>query len=414
MISALAEGTLSGASAAGVRALDDAVNSYLASRADTPAILQRALAADPEHLMARCLMGYLTRLAGDPANAARARTLHETLRRQVDDGAASAWERAHVEALGLWLDDHLHALMAHFEALLNRYPTDILALRMLHYLYFYDGDAPRMRDSIAARLGAFTGHPAEGYVKGMLAFGLEEAGDYADAERFGREAVEIESHDIWAAHAVAHVMEMQRRSADGIAWIQQLRPRWQAANNFRFHLFWHEALFHLSERNVDAALALYDHDVAPAVDDDFYLDLCNATSLLLRLEAHGCDVGDRWLPLARVADGHCRDTELVFASLHYLMPLLKTDHASAGTLLAELEHWARRDTTQGRVVRDVALQVAAFLAAHNAGDRARAAGHFEAFRHDLHRIGGSHAQRELFHILHRQTREGERHGVQLQ
>ncbi|MDZ7671148.1 MAG: tetratricopeptide repeat protein [Gammaproteobacteria bacterium] len=411
MISALAEGALSGASTAGARALDDAVTSYLASRADTPVILKRALATDPEHLMARCLMGYLTRLAGDPANAARARALHEALRRQVDSGAASAWERAHVQALGLWLDDHLHALMAHFEALLDQHPTDILALRMLHYLYFYDGDAGRMRDSVAARLNAFAGHPAEGYVKGMLAFGLEEAGDYAQAEHYGREAVAVEPQDIWAAHAVAHVMEMQGRSADGIAWIRELRPGWQAANNFRFHLDWHEALFHLSEHDLDAALALYDHDVAPAVDDDFYLDLCNAASLLLRLEAHGCDVGERWLPLARVAEHHCRDTELVFASLHYLMPLLKTDHPAAGALLAELELWARRDTTQGHVVRDVARHVAAFLAALHEADHAAAAGHFETFRHDLHRIGGSHAQRELFHILDRQTPENNGHGI---
>jgi len=411
MISALAEGALSGASAAGADALDDAVTSYLASRADTPVILKRALAADPEHLMARCLMGYLTRLAGDPANAARARGLHNALRRQVEDGAASAWERAHVEALGLWLDDHLHALMAHFEALLDQHPTDILALRMLHYLYFYDGAAGRMRDSVAVRLDAYAGHPAEGYVKGMLAFGLEEAGDYVQAERYGREAVEMEARDIWAAHAVAHVMEMQGRSADGIAWIRELRPRWQAANNFRFHLYWHEALFHLREHDPDAALALYDHDVAPAVEDDFYLDLCNAASLLLRLEAHGCDVGDRWLPLARIAEHHCGDRELVFASLHYLMPLLKTDHPGARTLLAELEQWAGRDTTQGRLVQDVARHVAAFLSAVNDADHAGAAGRFEAFRHDLHRIGGSHAQRELFHILNRQNREGDRHGV---
>lgn len=411
MISALAEGALSGASAAGYRAIDDAVTSYLASRADTPAILKQALAADPDHLMARCLMGYLTRLAGDPANAARARALHESLRRQVDDGTASAWERAHVDALGLWLDDHLHALMAHFEALLDQHPTDVLALRMLHYLYFYDGDAGRMCDSVAARLDAFTGHPAEGYVKGMLAFGLEEAGDYAEAERYGRDAVAMEPRDIWAAHAVAHVMEMQGRSGDGIAWIHELRPFWQAANNFRFHLFWHEALFHLSEHNLDAALALYDDEVAPAVDDDFYLDLCNAASLLLRLEAHGCDIGDRWQPLARIAREHCRDTELVFASLHYLMPLLKTDHAAASMLMAELEQWAGSDTTQGQVVRDVARHVAAFLAALKDADHGRAAGHFEVFRRDLHRIGGSHAQRELFHILNRQTRNDGLHGI---
>jgi tetratricopeptide (TPR) repeat protein len=399
MISSLADGGLTGASTEGARSLDRAVVSYLASRSDTPAILKQTLEAEPDHLMARCLMGYLTRLAGDPKNAARSRQLHELSQRQVNQGAGSHWERAHVTALGLWLDDRLHELMAHFERLLDAHPTDALALRMLHYLYFYDGDAARMRDSVRDRIHVYAGHPLEGYIKGMLAFGLEEAGDYQEAERYGRDAVAAEARDIWAAHAVAHVMEMQGRADEGIAWVQELRPQWREANNFRFHLYWHEALYLLAAHDLNAVLELYDNDVAPAVADDFYLDMCNAASLLLRIEAHGHSVGDRWQPLADVAARHCRDTELVFASLHYLMPLLKTDNPAAKTLMDALEVWAATDTTQGHVVRDVAREVSAFLEALSRGEDAVAAGLYQRFSSRLNRIGGSHAQRDLFRIL---------------
>ena len=111
------------------------------------------------------------------------------------------------------------------------------------------------------------------------------------------------------------------------------------------------------------------------------------------------EVGDRWHPLARIAEGHVEDTELVFASLHYLMPLLKTGHPAAARLLATLEAWSARDTTQGRVVAQVALDVAHFLEALNRRDRASAAAAHDRFRQGLHRIGGSHAQRALFHLL---------------
>jgi tetratricopeptide (TPR) repeat protein len=386
---------------AGARLLDQAIESYLASRADTPTLLKQAITADPGHLMARCFMGYLTRLAGDRRNASRSAELHRGLVEAVQAGAGTEWERGHVTALGLWLADDLHGLMNHFEQLLAAFPADVLALRMLHYLYFYDGDAMRMRDSVAAHLPRYAGHPLEGYVKGMLAFGLEEAGDYEPAERLGREAVEANPQDAWAAHAVAHVMQMQGRSAEGIDWIGGLRPQWHDTNNFRFHLGWHQALYHLAQHDLDAVLAIYDQETGPAIEDNFYLDMCNAASLLLRLEAAGKDVGERWTPLTDIAEQHVEDTELVFASLHYLMPLVRTDSPAAGRLLAALKQWARRDTTQGHVVRDVALDVAAFLVAVRRGDAAAVVSRFEAFRSHLHRIGGSHAQRELFQIMQR-------------
>ncbi len=390
---------ITASSEAGARLFDQAIESYLASRSDTPQILKEALTADPQLIMASCFMGYLTRLAGDRKNAVRAAELHRGLLQTIESGAGNDWERRHVSALGLWLADDLHTLMRHLEAVLDDYPNDIVALRMLHYLYFYDGDAARMRDSVAAFLPRYAGHPLEGYVKGMQAFALEESGDYDAAERFGREAVDINASDAWAAHAVAHVLQMQGRWAEGMGWIDGLRQQWQHTNNFRFHLFWHEALYYLAERDLDAVLAIYDRDVAPPVQDDFYLDVCNAASLLLRLEAEGVDVGDRWQPLARIAEQHVDDAELVFASLHYLMPLLRTGHPAADRLRQALERWAERDTTQGHVVRDVALDVAAFLADCQSGERAAAAERFQRFRDRLHRIGGSNAQRQVFEIM---------------
>ncbi len=380
-------------------ALDVAIESYLASRADTPRIVKQILETDPDNLMARCLMGYLLKLAGDRRNGQRAAEMQRQLSKDVEDGCGTAWERSHVTALGVWVAEDLETLMRHFESMLNTYPHDALSLRMLHYLYFYQGDGQKMRDSLRARLSAYAGHRLEGYIEGMYAFGLEEAGDYVEAERYGRVAVERNPKDLWAIHAVAHVMQMQGRIDEGVRWLQGTRLQWAGGNNFRFHLCWHESLYHLAAGNLEQVLSIYDTEIGPPVEDDFYLDLCNASSLLLRLEAAGSDVGERWQPLAEIAERHVEDAELVFASLHYLMPLLKTRSKAADVLLATLSGWASTDTTQGRVVRDVALDVAAFLDARSKGERARAAALHQAFRDDLYRIGGSHAQRELFDLI---------------
>jgi hypothetical protein len=81
------------------------------------------------------------------------------------------------------------------------------------------------------------------------------------------------------------------------------------------------------------------------------------------------------------------------------MPLLRTRSPAAESLHTALARWAERDTAQAIVVREVALDIARFLQAVEARNAAAAHRLFESFQPRLHRIGGSHAQRDLFRIL---------------
>ena len=379
-----------------------AVEAYLGAREDVSKRLQGITSRDPRNLIARCMMAYLCKLAGDPVNARKAEVAARMLASDVSATSATPWEQAHVVALGLWVSGELHRTMDQFEALLKPYPTDVLSLRMLHYLYFYAGDARRMRDSVARKLRYYDAeHPCSAFVRGMLAFGLEEAGSYRAAENFARGAVDENPADLWAAHAMVHVLEMEGRHQEGVTWIDSLRRHWHGTSNFRYHLDWHQALFHLAADQTEEALALYDKAIGPSVADDFYLDMANAASLLLRLQASGCPVGDRWLSLAALAERHSEDAELVFASLHYLMPLLAVGSDSTRSLLANMQRWAESATTQGEVAARVGREAARFLVAASEDDVANALAIFESIRYRLFRIGGSRAQRELFGILAR-------------
>src|SRR5262249_35136515 len=139
-----------------------------------------------------------------------------------------------------------------------------------------------------------------GTVLSCRCFALEECGDYAAAEPAGRAAIEIDPADLWGAHAVAHVMEMQGRHRDGIAWLDELERHWEAGNNPGHNLWWHRALSHLEGREFESVLDLYDRrfrDLAAPLtqaNPDLYIDVQNAASMLFRLERQGVDVGDRW------------------------------------------------------------------------------------------------------------------------
>ena len=67
----------------------------------------------------------------------------------------------------------------------------------------------------------------------------------ARAEAAGRRAVELERRDAWGLHAVGHVMEMEGRAREGLAWFDAHRAEHAHCNNFDYHIWWHRALFEL-------------------------------------------------------------------------------------------------------------------------------------------------------------------------
>jgi tetratricopeptide (TPR) repeat protein len=241
-------------------------------------------------------------------------------------------------------------------------------------------------------------HPHYDYLLGMHAFGLEEAGDYAAALEVGQRAVAANPADIWATHAVSHVFQMQDRHAEGLKWLDGLKGQWQGTNNFRNHVVWHGALHHLGLGQPEEALRIYDEELARSTADDFYLDMCNNAALLWRLQFLGVDVGDRWQALADVSAAHAQDQELVFASLHYLIPLAVSGSEDAGSLLNAMRQWAQRGGEQGGVCSAVGLQLAEAIV-RSAAEPEAAAEALIGSHADTHLIGGSKAQRDLFRLL---------------
>ena len=80
----------------------------------------------------------------------------------------------------------------------------------------------------------------------MYAFGLEETGDHASAEKIARRSLALVPDNAAAVHVVAHVLEMQGRAQEGVAWLESTRSIWSRNAGFALHVAWHLALFHLA------------------------------------------------------------------------------------------------------------------------------------------------------------------------
>ncbi|NKB98724.1 MAG: hypothetical protein GKR90_09570 [Pseudomonadales bacterium] len=115
--------------------------------------------------------------------------------------------------------------------------------------------------------------------------------------------------------------------------------------------------------------------------------MCNNASLLWRLEYRGIDVGDRWHSLLEISETHTTDQELVFASLHYLLPLARLRSPKFEEMSDNFATWGTGNADQAKVSHRIGVPVAALLDGKPS--------HLD-WQPSLHTVGGSHAQRELF------------------
>jgi tetratricopeptide (TPR) repeat protein len=383
---------LPGATAAAAERFDRAVEAFNLYRGDPIALADEAIDAAPGCAMAHVLKGHLLATATEPAAVREAASIVDQLR-SLSLGAREASHLSALEqivagnwtAAGLVLDRHN-----------ARFPHDLIALQVGHLVDFYRANARNLRDRIARALAEWgPERPGYSFVLGMYAFGLEETGDYAQAEEMGRRALDLEPYDSWAHHAVAHVMEMQGRAEDGLGWMIAREPYWSAEDNFfQVHNWWHRALFHLDLEQVERVLELYDTRIR-RTPSPVVLDLIDASALLWRLQLGGSDVGERWHELADTWDRHADGRTYPFNDWHAAMAYLGAGRSGdVDRLLAQY-----RDDNSGTEVSAWARQTAVPLiegfAAFHAGDYPTAADRLFGARHIANTFGGSHAQRDV-------------------
>jgi tetratricopeptide (TPR) repeat protein len=364
-------------------------------RLSTMQTIKDTIAADPDFALAHCLRGYQFMMYGSFSVLKLARSALQA----AEDcaGAATPREQLHVEALRAWAEGKTGRAILLWEQILGDSPLDIIALRLHHFSCFWTGRQHSLRGGAASVVHAWTDEvPGYGNVLGMLAFGYEECGQYREAERFGRMAVERNANDLWAIHAVAHVLEMEDRQDEGIAWLARPEDAWSDRNPFKGHLWWHLALFHLENRQYDQVLDLYDRSVRND-GSTFYLDIQNAASLLARLELLKVDVGDRWIGLADFAESNIGDHGLIFTDLHYMMALARQQRfLAAERLLESMEVFAAENAVDSAaVVRTLGLPLCRGILSFEQRDYAAAADYFAPLHNHDAAIGASHAQRDI-------------------
>ena len=387
---------VSTSSAQALEHFETALTQFHSYTGDPLATMQQALQADPEFALAHLFNAfamftaseqrYLPAVRESMANAAALRS------------KMNARERDLLEAAELLVDGKWREASRAFDSILIEYPRDALAIQTAHLMDFFQGDALNLRNRISRVLPHWSEQtPGYSYILGMHAFGLEECNQYPEAERSARRALELQPRDGWAVHAVAHVMEMQGRIAEGIDWIQSSEADWAPDSMFAPHLWWHLALFNMDRGKFDAALDLFDQKLM-GPQADMILVLLDATALLWRLRLDGVDIGDRFERVADIWKAKLKDEAgyYAFNDVHAMMSFAATDRTGEiARLRRAMRAAAKASNSNAMMTREVGLPLADAFGAFAEKRYVVAAAAIEPVRDIAHRFGGSHAQRDL-------------------
>lgn len=375
-------------------ALNDFVEGFIACEARAVNVLNAAADTSPI-VQASCAALHMFAESADAPRNARP-FIDQAL---AHAAKASEREQRFVAAIAAWVDGDLPRAIALHEEQARLHPRDLASLKLGQYHLFNRGDSPGMLRLALQALPAAAEVP---YLHGMLAFGWEQCHRLQEAENAARHAITLCRKEPWAHHALAHVMLTQGRIREGTDFMASVSDTWTDLNSFMVtHNWWHQALFLLEQGRHAEVLALYDQHVWGVVKE-YTQDQINAVSLLARLELAGVDVGNRWADLADHLTQRLADHVLPFLDLQYLYGLARAGRMEAARTLHNniTAHAATRTEAHERTVwQQVCVPAAHGLLAHAQGDWATAVDKLGIALPRLVEIGGSHAQRDLFHQI---------------
>ena len=387
--------SISGATPAAVEAYERALATFQSWRSGTDVHLARALQEAPTFVMAHVLQAYLLLSSRDPRRVRLARPVLE----RAAGLPTNERERLHLAAIAAALDDHYERAKTRWSELLRLHPRDTLALQVAHAFDYYTGDLARMADRVASVLPAWSSDvPGYHAVLAMHAFSLEECGEYERAEQAARAALALNAFDARAHHVMAHVFEMTERPDEGVRWMNEHIAFWSVDTVVATHCWWHLALFHLGLGQADQALALYDRRIR-ARRSSVVADMIDATALLWRIHLRGGNTGTRFAELAAawgptIDDGFCS-----FNDLHAMLAFVGAgDWDRAERLEHAVAQAASLPTRYGETTRLLGLPACRALMAFGRRNDTLAITLLASLPAQAHRLGGSHAQRDVLQL----------------
>lgn len=312
-------------------------------------------------------------------------------------GAMSPQTHAHLAAAEAWLSGDPVLAAESYASILDKWPRDLLALRLAQSCFFFLGWHERLCTVVDSVMPACRDDEETfGFVLAMASFAHAENGDAEYAEALGRQALAGDPACPLGVHAVAHAIAESGRPRDGARWMRDQDAQWAIQSRMRTHNAWHLAMFDADAGNVAAALGVLDTWLLPASEDSS-VEACDATALLWHLASRGVDDDGRWRRISDAFERTMTPGFWPYVDLHAALAHLSAGKTTrAQRLVHAIERCAQGSDYAALRARHVTRPALRALCAWAEGRYDEAAGLLAGLAPRLGDVGGSRVQLEVF------------------
>ena len=386
--------TLSTSSVAAAECLVEGIDRLLSQNHGPELKFQEAIELDESFAMAHgCLaFWYQQRARPDDAKETIVQALalaHRVTRR----------ERQQIEAVGHWVNERGRDSITLIKEHLSEFPRDGLLLRLAHRLYMLGcsgAGSPNFPPEYLALLQSIESRCMDDWAfLAEYAFAHHETGQLEKAMELAQRSLDMNPINAVASHSMTHVHFEQGDATSGEDFLSTWLRGFDAPASSYVHLSWHLALFELALGKYQETLDRYEKYIRPSVVAKSMAALNDSASLMWRLQIYGGTPPpkpwDEVLPLATPAADR---PGAAFRDAHAALAFAGSgDHEAMSKMTSRL----RKAATGGdSFAREVVLPLVQGIEAFAQENYAESVRLMEPVFPQLVRVGGSHAQREVF------------------
>jgi len=374
-------------SAVAAERFQDGMDRLLSYSAGAEESFASALQADERLAVAHSGIALLALVQGDAATArAAAGRARETV------AGATRRERQHVEALSALIAGETARGLALVDEHVAEFPRDAVLVNQAGNAIALAGGCDREAHRVVFIERLAPAYGDDWWFQSALAFTYHEVDRFEESRRLSERSLEQYPANANAVHNLAHIAFETLDTEAGAAFLDGWLAGYDRRASFHCHLAWHLAMFELHRGRYARALEIFERDILGSVNPRS--TMTDGTALLWRFRLDGKPEQPLpWRSLADIAERVSRPGFL-FGEVHAALA-----YASCGdeAALARLMDGLRALHAKGHpIAGTVALPLVRGTVAFAAGDPAGALAHFEPVEGEMHRIGGSHAQWELY------------------
>ena len=371
----------------------ETIDCFLAQIYGADLAVAEAIEADDGLAIAHAAKGLFQLYAMDVAGARQ--TIAHARKLAVN---ATRREQQHIQAISLMIEGNGHKTLRLIREHLDEFPRDMLMVRLANRLLILGcsgAGIPNFPEELLSMLKPLKSEYGEDWAfLGQYAFAHHETGYFADSLKYAEKSLSIRPDNGNASHSVAHVF-FETGDPDGGAdflgdWLEGYDPR----GPFNVHLSWHHALFQLATGRPENAVTLYEDQIRPSVVKKNLGSLADSASLMWRMKIYGDGQAGPWEEVREIALPAAEKPGPAFRDAHAALAF------AAGGFTEELgrmiDGLGEAATGGNALASEVTLPLVKGIEAFAHGAYEEAADNLDGLVEQLPRIGGSHAQREVF------------------